>query len=71
MKNNLVLKEITQLKCHTSTYKITGCRLTGFFEKVEYSLGVFTDLSKSCDTVDQQILIKKLQYYGTDGTALE
>ena len=41
------------------------------FEKGEYTLGVFIDLSKALDTVDHQILIKKLQYYGTDGTALE
>ena len=41
------------------------------FEKGEYTLGVFIDLSKAFDTVDHQILIKKLQYYGIDGTALE
>ena len=41
------------------------------FEKGEYTLGVFIDLSKAFDTVDHQILIKTLQYYGIDGTALE
>ena len=41
------------------------------FEKGKYTLGVFTDLSKEFDTVDHEILIKKLQYYGIDGTALE
>ena len=33
------------------------------FEKGEYILGVFIDLSEAFDTVDHQILIKKLQYY--------
>ena len=45
--------------------------ITGSFEKAEYTLGVFIDLSKAFDTADYQILIKKLQYYGIDGTALE
>ena len=40
--------------------------ITSSFEKGEYTLGVFIDLSKAFD----QILIKKLQYYGIDGTAL-
>ena len=45
--------------------------ITSSFEKGEYTLGVFIDLSKAFDTVDHQILIKKLQYYGIDGTALK
>ena len=45
--------------------------ITSSFEKEEYTLGGFIDLSKAFDTVDHQILIKKLQYYGIDGTALE
>ena len=45
--------------------------ITDSFEKVEYALGNFIDLSKAFDSVDHQILIKKLQYYGIDGTALE
>ena len=45
--------------------------ITSSFEKGEYTLGVFIDLSKAFHTVDHQILIKKLQYYETDGTALE
>ena len=45
--------------------------ITDSFEKGEYTHGVFVDLSKAFDTVDHQILIKKLQYYGIDGTALE
>ena len=45
--------------------------ITSSFEKGEYTLGIFIDLSKAFDTVDYQILIKKLQYYGIDGTALK
>ena len=45
--------------------------ITSSFEKGEYTLEVFINLSKAFDTVDHQILIKKLQYYGIDGTALE
>ena len=41
------------------------------FERAEYTLGVFADLSKAFDTVDHQILIKILRYYGIEGTALE
>ena len=44
---------------------------TGFFEKGEYTLRVFIDLSKAFNTADHQILIKKLEYYGIDGTVLE
>ena len=45
--------------------------ITDSFEKGEYTLGVFIDLLKAFDTVDHQILIKKLQYYGIGGTALK
>ena len=45
--------------------------ITSSFEKGEYTLGVFIDLSKAFEAVDHQILIKKLHYYGIDGTALK
>ena len=45
--------------------------ITGSFEKGGYTHEVFIDLSKALDNVDHQILIKKLKYYGIDGTVLE
>ena len=40
-------------------------------KKGNIHLEFFIDLSKVFDTVDHPILIKKFQYHGIDGTALE
>ena len=39
--------------------------------KGEYSLGIFIDLSKAFDTVDHEIFIFKLGYYGIKGKTLK
>ena len=41
------------------------------FDKSEYTLGIFIDLSKAFDTIDHQILIKKLELYGITGVVLK
>jgi hypothetical protein len=44
--------------------------ITKSFERGEYTLGVFINLSKAFDTVNHNILLKKLENYGIKGITL-
>ena len=41
------------------------------FERNEYTIEVFIDLSKALDTINHNILLKKLEIYGISGTHLQ
>ena len=45
-------------------------KVTKALDNKLYAIGVFIDLSKAFDTVDHQILLRKLEHYGIRGIAL-
>ena len=45
--------------------------ISSSFERWEYTLGIFINLSKAFDTVDHEILISELEYYGIKGKTLK
>ena len=45
-------------------------KISGAIDKNEYAIGVFIDLAKAFDTLDHNILLKKLEHYGIRGIAL-
>lgn len=45
-------------------------KVTSAMDKKQYTLGVFLDLAKAFDTVDHNILLSKLTYYGLSGSSV-
>ena len=55
--------------CHATALLLKN--ITTAFEKKQSMIGVFLDLSKAFDTIDQKILLQKLMHYGVKGLLLE
>ena len=69
-ENNLLYcKKFGFQKGHSPEHAILQLveQINQSFEKNEFNLGVFVDLSKAFDAVDHQILLKKIEYYGIAG----
>ena len=56
--------------CEHAVQELVGNALKGL-EKKEYTIAVYLDLSKAFDTLEHDVLLKKLELYGVRDIALE
>ena len=58
---------------HSTCMAITNMynRISAALDNNQYSIGVFLDFSKAFDTLNQDILLHKLSYYGITGLTLK
>ena len=73
-KNNLPFdKQFGFRKGHSTEHALIELvnKIYDSLNKNKYILGVFIDLSKAFDTVNHNILLKKLKLYGTENSCLK
>ena len=56
--------------CENAISELIGQIVKGH-ERQEHTAAIFLDLSKAFDTLDHELLLKKLEIYGIRGTALD
>ena len=72
-KHNIINTSQFGFRKHHSTYMPLiemYEKITLAMDKNEYSIGIFIDLAKAFDTINHDILIRKLAHYGIRGIAL-
>ena len=66
MKKILYQKQFGFQNAHSTEHAILQLvnQITGAFNQVKYTLGIFIDLSKAVDTFNDNIVLEKLKAYG-------
>ena len=66
-------KQFDFQKGHSSDHELLQLvdQIYESLQRNEYTIGVFIDLSKVFDTVDHNVLLKKLEIYGISGIHLQ
>ena len=72
--HNIISKKQYGFRANYSTYMAIidlVDKISSNIDNKKHSIGIFLDLGKAIDTIDHQILLRKLQCYGIRGIACD